>query len=888
MRSLSFLLGCSFLAVNTVSPAQGGLQPEINAPARQTSAQQRLTTLTKQMRETPQRPALYAEIAMADLQLARETVRLSYIDDAQASVNAGLALQPKDFGLAKAQVAVLLAKHRWMEAREQAKALNQRVPDDGMVYGYLAEAEMGLGNYDEATQAAQWMLNMRPNNIPGLLLAGRLRVLFGDVDGALDLYRVAYSETSPTEFEDQALLANEMAQAELSRGRPDAAAALLERSLANAPGYGASLENMGRARLAQQRAGEAVTWFRKAAAINADPHVIYLLANAERAAGDQSRADADLKTFVAQVSMSGTVSKGISNEQATLDLILLEADQPTQAKAALTLAEAQIAKRHDVLTEDAYAWALYRNAQAKAADVAVRKALAVGIQSAPILEHAGRIAEALGNTEQARKDFDLALRSDPSSTYSANTLGVHAAPITAARSATLPAAPFAQAPQPTSLAAPQIALAAPAFAPIPAALLTPRPGDTEQRITSAQTVVRAKTNDANALATLGAAYLQRARETGNVDDYSLAETALTSSLAINATDFSAAPVLETQAEVYMGEHRFAEALQSAQQALGLGSGDLSPFAIVGDAYADMGDYVRARQAYARLTPPEMTLSPRAAYARDSRLAYLNFVEGDTPGAIALMKTSVAEGTAARLPRENLAWLYYELGEFLYQAGDIPAADQAYVTSLTVSPGGYRALAALGKLRANRGSYEEAALLYQRAIAIVPMPLFVAELGDLYVKMGKPAEAKKQYDLVVYIGLLGKINQNLHNRDLALFYSNHNLKPAEALLLAQREFEVRHDIYTWDALAWALYKNGKPDEARKASDQALAMHTQDALLLFHAGMIADAQGQQAQARKDFQQALNLNPQFHLLYADEAKQKLAGTGAVASAGAGHASR
>src|SRR6201998_175036 len=165
----------------------------------------------------------------------------------------------------------------------------------------------------------------------------------------------------------------------------------------------------------------------------------------------------------------------------------------------------------------------------------------------------------------------------------------------------------------------------------------------------------------------------------------------------------------------------------------------------------------------------MPSSPRAAYARDSRVSYLKFISGDTAGAIALMKTAVTEGIQAQLPAENLAWLYYELGEYDTQAGDAPSADAAYLAALSIHPGDYRALAALGKLRANVGRYADAIMLYQKAIAIVPMPIFIAELGDLYARSGNQPEARKQYELVEYIGLLGHINQALHHRDLALFY-----------------------------------------------------------------------------------------------------------------------
>ena len=388
-----------------------------------------------------------------------------------------------------------------------------------------------------------------------------------------------------------------------------------------------------------------------------------------------------------------------------------------------------------------------------------------------------------------------------------------------------------------------------------------------------QSRVQRAPKDPAAYSSLGAAFFQRARETGDVEDFQLAEQALNKSLALNDADFSAEPAYSTMAEVCMGEHRFSDAITYAQKALALGSGDLSSFAIVGDANADMGEYERAAIAYSRLDiSAESAAQPRNVYVRDSRTSYLKFVSGDTPGAIRLMQSAVAAGTEARIPAENLAWLYYELGEYEFQAGDIGAANHAYLTALNIHPGDYRALAGLGKLRGNQGRYAEAIKLYQSAIAVVPMPMYVSELGDLYSKAGNMAEAKKQYQLVEYIGMLGHINQVLHNRDLALFYADHDIKLDEALALARKEFEVRHDIYTWDALAWALYKNGKYQEASDAMEHALRPGTRDALLFFHAGMIAGRLGQKSQARQELQAALNINPGFHVIYAGVARRQL----------------
>ncbi len=411
------------------------------------------------------------------------------------------------------------------------------------------------------------------------------------------------------------------------------------------------------------------------------------------------------------------------------------------------------------------------------------------------------------------------------------------------------------------------------FSPVPAALLIPRATGTERVIQTMQSRVQRDPKDPAAYSSLGAAFFQRARETGDVEDFQLAEQALNKSLALNNADFSAEPAYSTMAEVCMGEHRFSDAVSYAQKALALGSGDLSSFAIVGDANADMGEYERAAIAYSRLdVSGDSAAQPRNVYVRDSRTSYLKFVSGDTPGAIRLMQSAVVAGTEARLPAENLAWLYYELGEYEFQAGDIGAANHAYLTALNIHPGDYRAMAGLGKLRGTQGRYDEAIKLYQSAIAVVPMPQYVAELGDIYNQAGNPAEAKKQYQLVEYIGMLGHINQVLHNRDLALFYADHDIKLDEALALAHKEFEVRHDIYTWDALAWALYKNGKYQEASDAMEQALRPGIRDALLFFHAGMIANRLGQTTQAKERLQTALNINPAFHVIYAGVARQQL----------------
>src|SRR5205085_5658062 len=131
---------------------------------------------------------------------------------------------------------------------------------------------------------------------------------------------------------------------------------------------------------------------------------------------------------------------------------------------------------------------------------------------------------------------------------------------------------------------------------------------------------------------------------------------------------------------------------------------------------------------------------------------------------------------------------------------------------------------------------------------------------LYKLAGREREAQAQYTLVEQIARLSALNGTLYNRQLALFYADHDQAPAAAYEQATREYQARHDIYGADAVAWTALKAGKLAEAQAAMKEALKLGTRDAKLFYHAGLIARATGDRAAAHDYLQRALALNPQF----------------------------
>jgi tetratricopeptide (TPR) repeat protein len=142
------------------------------------------------------------------------------------------------------------------------------------------------------------------------------------------------------------------------------------------------------------------------------------------------------------------------------------------------------------------------------------------------------------------------------------------------------------------------------------------------------------------------------------------------------------------------------------------------------------------------------------------------------------------------------------------------------------------------------------------------------LGDLYTLTGQPDLATDRYATVEVIAQLAG---GVYDRTLAVYLAEHG-QAREALSLAEKGLLIRRDVYGYDTLAWALYHLGRMPEAHEAMDQALALGTRDAQLLFHSGAISLALGDKARSAAELAAALKLNPSFHPLYSVEAAEML----------------
>lgn len=360
---------------------------------------------------------------------------------------------------------------------------------------------------------------------------------------------------------------------------------------------------------------------------------------------------------------------------------------------------------------------------------------------------------------------------------------------------------------------------------------------------------------------LANAYLQRAREAGDPALYTLADKTLGEAAKLDPTS---ADVIASQGTVALARHDFALALKLGKQAVAIDPERARFHGVVADAQIELGQYDEALESLQEM------VNRRPDFASFSRVAYARELYGDTEGAIEAMESAIEAGSSAP---ENIAWAYAQIGNAYLSLNNTRSAAAAYESSLRTYPNYAGALAGQAHISAANGDLAKAATLYQAAFERIPLAEYAIALGDVYQQLGEGQKAARQYELVQALDKLQASNGVNTDLELALFLVDHGIDPAGSLERARKAFAARPSIHAADVLAWALYQQGNAAEALGYSKQALRLGTRDPLKLFHAGMIAKANGDAKSGEFYLEQAVRLNPNFSLLYAKQAADALA---------------
>jgi tetratricopeptide (TPR) repeat protein len=239
----------------------------------------------------------------------------------------------------------------------------------------------------------------------------------------------------------------------------------------------------------------------------------------------------------------------------------------------------------------------------------------------------------------------------------------------------------------------------------------------------------------------------------------------------------------------------------------------------------------------------------------TRAAYLRELFGDIEGSLELMNMAYQSTPPGEV--EDGAWIVTQMAHLNLAIGKIDEAEKLSQQALTMFPGYHYALGNLAKVRIQQKRYDEAVELLKQRYQAAPHAENLYELAQALQLAGKTDEAKQAFAEFEQKSLLESNRGDNSNHELIFYYTDYAGQPDKALEVAKREFARRHDVFTLDSYAWALYGNGQYAEARKQIEGALAVGIRDAKMFRHAGEIALESGDPVAAERYLKESVELN-------------------------------
>jgi pentatricopeptide repeat protein len=329
-------------------------------------------------------------------------------------------------------------------------------------------------------------------------------------------------------------------------------------------------------------------------------------------------------------------------------------------------------------------------------------------------------------------------------------------------------------------------------------------------------------------AELAAAYLQKARESGDPGYYTRADGVLRRALARGPEDPSE---LAEAAALAAGRHDFREAERLARRARSLAPDSIGAFPILVDALVELGRYGDAERVLQRMVDLKPNLP---AYAR---VSYFRELTGDLEGAAEALRLAIAAG--GPVP-ENVAYVQSLLGSLELGRGRLAAARRAYVAALMAVPGYAPAVAGRARLAARSGDLRGAIARWRSLVARLPLPEYVIGLGEAELAAGNGRSGRADLALVrVQERLLADAGVNT-DVELAIYEADHGDR-RRAVRLARTAWASTPSVRSADALGWALTRSGRPRAGLRWARRALRLGSLDPMFRYHAGIAAGPEG-----------------------------------------------
>ncbi|WP_432973132.1 hypothetical protein [Dactylosporangium sp. CA-233914] len=357
-------------------------------------------------------------------------------------------------------------------------------------------------------------------------------------------------------------------------------------------------------------------------------------------------------------------------------------------------------------------------------------------------------------------------------------------------------------------------------------------------------------------AALGSAYLEQARAAADPSYYPKAEGALRKSLQVRAGNALALAGLGALANA---RHDFAGARSLAQQALSADAFSDTAYGVLADAETQLGHPAEATDAVQHM------LDLKPGLASYTRASYDLEQHGRRTDAAELMRRALAAATEPA----DIAFCHQHLAALAWAAGDVATAAREVSLGLAADDGVVGLWQLKARVDAASGDLDRALADLDKVVARAPTVDALVEQARMLTAAGRdPAPALKLAEAAHQLFVANGGTDDLGASALAMAAG----RPAEAVAMAEREWDRRQFAEVADAVAWSRNAAGRPAEALPFIQRAEALGRLDPTIAYHHGMIALGTGDRVTAKLQLQLALSLNPHFSPIDAPAALRAL----------------
>ena len=267
-KKIAFLIGLILLVgggitlFQLLSPTVSTIQPV--KPSSQPTASQpdvRITMLQERLKNNPNDLQAYRRLASTYIKKAHKIEDPTYLVKAEALLHKTMAIQSDDVEAMGLMAEICLARHGFRDALSWGERAKTLAHSSAYVNGIITDAHIEIGNYEQAVESLQRMVDLRPD-LSSYSRIAYLRELMGDVEGAIEAMDMAIN-AGRRGTEERAWCRAQLGHLYFNQGKLELADAEYRRALIEFPEYVRALAGQANVHAAQQNFRDAISIYKR-------------------------------------------------------------------------------------------------------------------------------------------------------------------------------------------------------------------------------------------------------------------------------------------------------------------------------------------------------------------------------------------------------------------------------------------------------------------------------------------------------------------------------------------------------------------------------------------------------------------------------------------------